>query len=289
MRRARAHAAARRRGLTTGVVVGVLALTGVSCITVAAADQRHAAQPPLTILDAPAAPDRLRSSAPGPLTTSDSTPTPAMTTSTRGRTRTSTTASTTSAASRSTVIPAPTSRPAAPSPDVVGPVLPRSAPLALVIPAIGVRSPLLHLGQTPDGALEVPAPGPHYDDAGWYQYSPTPGSLGPAVIAGHVDSADSGPSVFFRLGSLHPHDAVLVTRADGTVATFTVDDVRRYHKAEFPAGVVYGDTNHAALRLITCGGSFDRASGHYLDNIVVLASLVGPAPMAVTTASAGRR
>lgn len=165
-------------------------------------------------------------------------------------------------------------RPATTAPPVVGLVLPASAPLAIAIPAIGVRSPLLHLGQTADGSLEVPAPGRHYDEAAWYRYSPTPGSLGPAVIAGHVDSVAAGPSVFFRLGSLRPRDTVLITRADGTVAVFTVDDVRRYPKSRFPSQLVYGNTNRAALRLITCGGPFDRESGHYLDNIVVLASLV---------------
>lgn len=155
-------------------------------------------------------------------------------------------------------------------------MLTASAPLALAIPAIGVQSPLLHLGLTAEGALEVPTPGPHYNEAGWYRYSPAPGSLGPAVIAGHVDSAAAGPSVFFRLGSLRPRDTVLITRADGSVAVFAVDDVRRYPKSRFPSQLVYGNTNRAALRLITCGGPFDRVSGHYLDNIVVLASLVKP-------------
>jgi sortase (surface protein transpeptidase) len=153
-------------------------------------------------------------------------------------------------------------------------VLPRSTPVALAIPAIGVRSALQRLGQTRAGTLEVPAPGPHYDEAGWYRFSPTPGSLGPSVIVGHVDSAADGPSIFFRLGSLRPHDKVRVTRADGTVAVFAVDDVRRYRKSHFPTQLVYGNTDHAALRLITCGGPLTPA-GHYRDNIVVRASLVG--------------
>lgn len=165
-------------------------------------------------------------------------------------------------------------RPATGAPQVVGPVLAASAPLAVAIPAIGVQSRLLHLGLTAEGSLEVPPPGPHYNEAGWYRNSPAPGSLGPAVIVGHVDSAAAGPSVFFRLASLRPHDTVLITRADGSVAAFAVDDVRRYPKSRFPSQLVYGNTNRAALRLITCGGPFDRDSGHYLDNIVVLASLV---------------
>jgi hypothetical protein len=157
---------------------------------------------------------------------------------------------------------------------VVGPVLPASAPVAIDIPAIGVHSPMQSLGQNPDGSLQVPAPGtPRYNQAGWYRYSPTPGALGPAVIVGHLDSVN-GPSVFFRLGSLRPHDTVLIRRADGSVAVFTVDQVRRYPKSNFPTQIVYGNTNHAALRLITCGGPIDPATGHYRDNIVVLASLV---------------
>lgn len=158
---------------------------------------------------------------------------------------------------------------------VEAPVLTPSAPISLAIPVIGVQSTLLHLGQTVEGALEVPKAGPHYDDAGWYKYSPAPGSLGPAIIVGHVDSASDGPSVFFRLGLLRPSDSVRIARADGSVAVFAVDSVQRFDKNRFPSDLVYGDTDHAALRLITCGGPFDRASGHHRDNVVVLASLVG--------------
>lgn len=168
----------------------------------------------------------------------------------------------------------PAPRSAAHAPQVVGPVLPVSAPLALAIPAIDVTSQLVHLGLTATSTLELPPPGPLYDKAGWYRGSPTPGSPGPAVIAGHVDSKAAGPSVFFRLGSLRPRDEVLITRADGTLAVFAVDDIRRYRKTGFPTKVVYGNTNRAALRLISCGGPFDRRTGHYRDNVVVFASLV---------------
>jgi sortase (surface protein transpeptidase) len=159
-----------------------------------------------------------------------------------------------------------------PAAAIVGPVLPASVPVALTIPAIGVKAPVQRLGQTADGSLEVPAAGPKYDYPGWYRYSPTPGSLGPSVIVGHVDSAANGPSVFWRLGSLRPRDTVRVTRADGSVAVFSVDDVRRFRKTRFPSQLVYGDTNHAALRLITCGGPLE--GGHYRDNVVVRASLI---------------
>ena len=121
--------------------------------------------------------------------------------------------------------------------------------------------------------MQVPGPGPHYGEAGWYRFSPTPGEIGPAVIVGHVDSAADGPSVFFRLGSLHHGDLIQVARADGTTAVFAVDSVHLYPKTEFPTQLVYGDTTNSALRVITCGGPFDHATGHYRDNVVVFATL----------------
>jgi len=89
-----------------------------------------------------------------------------------------------------------------------------------------------------------------------------------------VDSAAAGPSVFFELGRLRPQDEIRVTRADGQVAVFAVDGVRRYPKDHFPTQLVYGNLDYAGLRLLTCGGRFDRSTGHYVDNVVVFASLV---------------
>lgn len=150
--------------------------------------------------------------------------------------------------------------------------------MLLTIPALGVSSRVLHVGTALDGTVAVPPPGPTYDQAAWYRYSPAPGSIGPAVLIGHVDSAAGGPSVFFHLGALTRSDRIDVTRADGSVARFAVQDVQRYRKSRFPTATVYGDTPNAALRLITCGGPFDRSAGHYLDNIVVSASLVSLQP-----------
>ena len=165
-----------------------------------------------------------------------------------------------------------------PASAIVGPVLARSTPVSLRIPAIGVASQLIGLGKNKDGTVEVPAPGPNYNRAGWYRPSPTPGSLGPAVIIGHVDSATERRSVFFKLGSLKPGARVEVSRVDGITAIFEVDAIRRYNRNAFPTQLVYGNTNHAALRLITCGGPIDPKTGHYRDNVIVWASLVGPTP-----------
>jgi hypothetical protein len=172
--------------------------------------------------------------------------------------------------------PPPSASHASPTSTVAPLVLPRSDPVAIDIPAIGVHSSLLYLGLNSDGTVQVPSgPSYNYNKAGWYRYSPTPGSVGPAVILGHVDSGAWGPSVFFKLGDLRPGNRVMVSRRDGLVAVFEITGVRRYPKDHFPTQLVYGNTKTAALRLITCGGAFNFSTGHYVDNIIVFASLVG--------------
>jgi len=148
-----------------------------------------------------------------------------------------------------------------------GPSLARSLPVSVHIPAIGVDSTLLHLGLNANGTGQ----------AAWYKYSATPGQIGSSVIEGHVDS-QKGPAVFFRLGALHPGDTIDVKLADGVTAVFRVTGVREYAKTRFPAKAIYGATNFAALRLITCGGAFDYATGHYLSSTVVFASLASSQP-----------
>jgi hypothetical protein len=158
-----------------------------------------------------------------------------------------------------------------------GPSLPRSLPVSVDIPAIGVNSRLLHLGVNADGTMQVPSLTTSANLAAWYKYSATPGQIGASVIEGHVDSY-RGPAVFFRLGALRPGDSVDVTLADGITAIFRVTGVREYLKTHFPAKSIYGAPAYAALRLITCGGVFDYATGHYLSSTVVFASLVSSRP-----------
>jgi hypothetical protein len=142
-------------------------------------------------------------------------------------------------------------------------------PLGVRIPAIGVdATSLVPLAIIPaTGELAAPA---EFDQTGWYAAGPVPGEPGPAVIAAHVDSR-RGPAVFFRLKELRPGDKVYVPRSDGSTATFTVTGVERYPKNVFPTQKVHGPTPDRALRLITCGGSFDYAKRSYRDNIVVYA------------------
>ncbi len=158
-----------------------------------------------------------------------------------------------------------------------GPSLPRSLPVSVHIPAIGVDSKLLRLGLNSDGTIQVPSIRTSAGSAAWYKYSATPGQIGSSVIEGHVDSYQ-GPAVFFRLGALRPGDTINVTLADGITAIFRVTGVREYAKSRFPANAIYGATDFAALRLITCGGAFDYVTGHYLSSTVVFASLTSSRP-----------
>jgi hypothetical protein len=224
----------RRGRLIAAVAAVLLVLGGAVAITVALTAQHHAPQPPAS---AATARTTRPSAAPIPVGGGGS----------PSATRTA-------------------------APDAVPP-LPAADPLHLTIPAIGVSSDLLNLGLNPDSTLEVP-PLSRDSRAGWYRGSPAPGQLGPSVILGHVDSAEYGAGIFFRLGALRPGDTITVTRADHTAATFRVNRVASYPKDDFPTLDVYGNTDDAELRLITCGGAFDSAARSYLNNIVVYASLV---------------
>lgn len=172
----------------------------------------------------------------------------------------------------STTTTPPTPEPA----PTVGPILNPSVPTKVEIPAIGVSSSLIQLGTNPDGTIQVP-PLTDPSPAGWYTGGPTPGELGPAVILGHVDTK-VGPSVFYKLGDIRAGDQISVTRSDNTVAVFTVDRVEQYPKADFPTLKVYGNTDRAELRVITCGGVFNSAIGHYDKNTVVYATLTSSHP-----------
>ncbi|MFC4069473.1 class F sortase [Actinoplanes subglobosus] len=164
--------------------------------------------------------------------------------------------------------PAPPS--AAPSPRSPEKALAPAVPVRLRIPAIGVDTAIMQLGLQRDGSLEVP---PLRGDApaGWYRDSPSPGETGASVLAGHVDTARDGPAVFFRLRELKSGDPIAVRRDDGTVATFRVSRVALYAKRDFPTAEVYAPIDRPGLRLITCGGAFDRSEGSYRSNVVVFA------------------
>lgn len=149
--------------------------------------------------------------------------------------------------------------------------LPSSRPVGITIPSLKVDSTLEDLGLGENRAMDTPR---DPDKAGWYTPGPTPGAMGPAVIAGHV-TWDGAPAVFFELAALEPGDRIIVRRADGRAAEFTVDRTAVYPKDAFPTVEVYRNLDHAGLRLITCGGDYSEADSRYADNVVVYATLAG--------------
>ncbi|RAG82849.1 class F sortase [Streptacidiphilus pinicola] len=156
----------------------------------------------------------------------------------------------------------------------IGPApLPRSTPLTLAIPSVQLNAPLLGLGMDGKGAAELP-PFSLPRTAGWLRDSASPGEAGTAVVVGHVDTT-TGPAVFWNLAAVRTGAEVDVARLDGRTAVFTVDRVREYPKAAFPTAQVYGPSPGAQLRVVTCGGAFDRARREYTGNVVLFAHLSG--------------
>lgn len=152
-----------------------------------------------------------------------------------------------------------------PAVEAAAPVV-RRAPTRVIIPAIGVSAAVTPEGTDSSGALEMP-PLTARNVAGWWDGGAAPGQDGPAVIAGHVDDV-AGPLVFWNLRRLKPGDTVVTEPGN---LRFTVTRVTQTQKSAFPTAAVYGPTADPELRLITCGGTFDHATGHYLDNVIVYA------------------
>ncbi|MFG2292918.1 class F sortase [Streptomyces sp. NPDC048603] len=139
------------------------------------------------------------------------------------------------------------------------------------IPSINVDAPVMTVGLDAQGWIDAP-PAEDNNLAGWYLNGISPGQQGSAVIVGHVDNA-RGPAVFYGLGSVRKGSRIEVQRYDGRTAVFEVYGVEVFAKDAFPGSRVYGDTGHAELRVITCGGGYSKAKG-YDGNVVVFARMV---------------
>ena len=159
----------------------------------------------------------------------------------------------------------------------------KSVPVKVAIPAIGVSATIIPEGTDAAGALQVPPlSGPQASDVGWWDGNCltgcgngyTPGQNGKAVLAGHVNSAAMGNLVFASLGKLTDGDRIEVFLASGQQVWFTVTALQEVGKNAFPTSQVYGPATDPELRLITCVGAFDPATGHYVDNLIVYATAV---------------
>jgi sortase (surface protein transpeptidase) len=239
----------RRGALSAAATAVVLLLVGVVAVVLGVRGSDGPPQPAA----AATAPERTVSALPAtPSTSSSPTATPPKSAAPKGS----------SSKTRPT-------KPVQPKADI-GPFLAASDPVELDIPSIGVRSTnFVDLQVARNGTLEVPGSA---DEVGFYTGGPTPGQLGPAVIGAHVDSR-RGPGVFYNLGAVKRGAKIHITRRDKVVTTFVVDKVAVYPKDEFPTEQVYhGDFTRSEIRLVTCGGTFDRVK-HYLDNVVVFGHL----------------
>lgn len=157
-----------------------------------------------------------------------------------------------------------------PPPTYVAKPIRRSRPVHLSIPIIGLSVPLTVVTRNKNGTVNVPT---NFAVPAWYSGARSPGQKGSAVILGHVDNFH-GPAVFFHLDKLQLGNRVDVTLADGRKLVFAVIGERMYKKTNFPDKLVYGPRDYPALQLVTCGGIFDSATGHYLSNIVVFTALI---------------
>jgi len=188
----------------------------------------------------------------------------------------------TALAAERALAPPPRLHPSRPATRPLVDVVDREAarPRHIDIRAIGISASVVSLGLGADATMETPR---KWGDTGWYEPASEPGERGPAVIAGHVDST-SGPAVFYRLRELRRGNLIRIRRADGSVVRFRVEGLERWPKATFPTRRVFGTTPVSTLRLVTCGGSFDSSTGHYVDNTIVYAARVRerrPVPPAV--------
>ena len=151
--------------------------------------------------------------------------------------------------------------------------LPKGAPCRIVIRSIGVDAPIIELGLRSNGTLEVPTV---YSEAGWWKGGGKPGKLGSTVSVGHIDDR-RGPAVFYKLPKLKAGDVVEIMRVKKKPVRYVIEDLGRWAKSNFPSEIVYGPTPIAELRLITCGGVFNRSTGHYTDNIIAFGRMIGGA------------
>jgi LPXTG-site transpeptidase (sortase) family protein len=157
-----------------------------------------------------------------------------------------------------------------PQTDANSQTTPTADPVNLNIPSLNISAPFIHLGLNADHTLEVPKTA---TDVGWFIHGAKPGDIGPAVVVGHLDSP-KGPAVFANLKNIKAGDLITINRVDSTSVQYKVDSISKFSQDNFPTEAVYGTINYAGLRLITCAGTYNKAQGHYSDNLVVFATLV---------------
>lgn len=142
-------------------------------------------------------------------------------------------------------------------------------PVRVRLAAVGIDVPVIPVGMEADRQIELP------EDpavAGWYQYGPDPTTgVGNTVIAAHIDAPQYPIGPFASLRDVPPGAQVQIDSADGSMYTYQVETVTFYPKQALPVAAIFARTGSPALVLITCGGQFNHDTGHYADNVVLIA------------------
>lgn len=266
----RAWGARRPRGLSWGAAAWVVVLGGSLAVAallasgnVPAAPARLVAAGPLPVVTATPAPF-----APAPFV-----PAPPFATATAPAAPATAGGDPAAPLALTAVAGAPFAPPAPPAPSPTPTPPPVGLPTRLAIPRIGIDAAVDQVGQTPEGAMDVPR---GYDTTGWYRLGPRPGQSGNAVITGHVDSPTAA-AVFWKLHYLRPGDAITVGADDGERRSFVVTRVVSYRREELPLDEIFGPAAGAQLNLITCDrrGPFDKARQEY-GRLVVVYTVAAP-------------
>lgn len=148
-------------------------------------------------------------------------------------------------------------------------------PVAINIPDAEVDAEV-ESQQIVDGQMLDPS-GPWV--VAWYEQTSLIGERGNAVMSGHVDYWEVGPAVFWNVANLQEGAEIRVVGEDGTTYVYALEYIERVYLSELTAEDInsprlVGNTDYAALTLITCGGEFDYEAGEYLSRDIIRARLV---------------
>jgi LPXTG-site transpeptidase (sortase) family protein len=150
-----------------------------------------------------------------------------------------------------------------------------TAPLRIMIDALGVDAPVVTLGLDSEGVPEVPLNG---NDVAWYDFSTKPGQGSNAVFAGHINW-ERKLGAFGKISKLKEGDTIRLVSDDGREFTYEVFANFAVDPEDPDSLKVMAPTDNDIVTLITCGGTWipdpsERFGGNYTDRTIVQARLV---------------
>jgi sortase A len=143
-------------------------------------------------------------------------------------------------------------------------------PTTLSIPSLSINAPIEPVGLDSKKRMDVPQ-----DDMniGWYTLGARPGELGSAVLAGHYDTKNGTPAVFYTLSAMKIGDEINVVDEKNNILTFVVTETQTVKDASFPLEEVFARTDKKRLNLITCAGTYNDDRSAYDERFIVYSVL----------------